>query len=64
MKNLQNWTTYSKISLLTQAIAWTTAAYPFGVPNQIPTRDTEGHIPGTDMEPVKEKTSPRLESTN
>ncbi|XP_029190000.1 lamin-L(I)-like [Acropora millepora] len=41
-----------------QAVAWTTAAYPFGVPNQIPTRDT-GLDSGLDREPVKERTSPR-----
>lgn len=40
-----------------QAVAWTTAAYPFGIPNQIPTRDT-GPEGGLDREPVKERTSP------
>ena len=43
---------------ISQAVAWTTAAYPFGVPNQIPTRDT-GLDSGLDREPVKERTSPR-----
>ncbi|KAJ7382979.1 Intermediate filament tail domain-containing protein [Desmophyllum pertusum] len=45
-----------------QAVAWTTAAYPFGVPNQIPTRETGPFVlqeSGLDREPVKEKTSPR-----
>ena len=43
-------------------MAWTTAAYPFGVPNQIPTRDT-GPVVLSDEEldkaPVRERTSPR-----
>ncbi|KAK2569155.1 Lamin-A [Acropora cervicornis] len=45
-----------------QAVAWTTAAYPFGVPNQIPTRDT-GLDSGLDREPVKERTPPRSPRT-
>ncbi|XP_078348214.1 lamin-B1.S-like isoform X3 [Oculina patagonica] len=49
-----------------QAVAWTTAAYPFGVPNQIPTRDTGPTVlpeSGLDREPVKERTSPRSPRT-
>jgi len=45
-----------------QAVAWTTAAYPFGVPNQIPTRDTGPTVlpeTGLDKGPVTERTSPR-----
>lgn len=49
-----------------QAVAWTTAAYPFGVPNQIPTRDTGPVVPpdgGLERERVKERTSPRSPRT-
>lgn len=47
-----------------QAMAWTTAAYPFGVPNHIPTRDTvpalpSGEIPASERE---EQTSPRTKT--
>ncbi|XP_031549204.1 lamin-B1-like [Actinia tenebrosa] len=45
-----------------QAVAWTTAAFPFGVPNQIPTRDTGPGSPrdtGLDREPSREPKSPR-----
>lgn len=42
-----------------QAVAWTTAAYPFGVPNQIPTRDTGPITLPETGEPAKEKTFPR-----
>ena len=40
-------------------MAWTTAAYPFGVPNQIPTRDTGPITLPETGEPAKEKTFPR-----
>ena len=44
-----------------QAVAWTTAAYPFGVPNHIPTRDTGPALPSGEIPSMekKENNSPR-----